>query len=140
MPCCSTKTIFLWTAVTLHILWATQKEMHEILFRVGFLLVYWCAFCTLLLSLPSCDIASIFLDDGFFPVLSPEISARNRKRCRVIIDGLRGQGPVIRSPLGTNWAGFTPEESEMLKGMLITGVPIGYLVLRCLFAIVTKAR
>lgn len=93
-----------------------------------------------MLSLPGCDIASVFLDDGFFPVLSPEITARNRKRCRVIVDRLRGHGPVIRSPLGTDWVGFTPEESEMLKGMLITGVPIGYLVLRCLFAIVTEAK
>ena len=60
----------------------------------------------------------VFLDDGFFPVLSPEITSRNRKRCRVVVDRLRGKGPAIGSPLSADWVGFTAQESEMLKGML----------------------
>lgn len=73
----------------------------------------------------------VFLDDGFFPVLSPEITSRNRKRCRVVVDRLRGKGPAIGSPLSADWVGFTAEESEMLKGMLSADMPRNYCMMHC---------
>lgn len=69
-----------------------------------------------MIPIPAYDMASIFVDDGFLPVLTPEIMACNRKRCRAIVDRLRGNEPAIGSPLGTDWIVFTPEESKMLKG------------------------
>ncbi|XP_073358077.1 uncharacterized protein [Aegilops tauschii subsp. strangulata] len=51
----------------------------------------------------------------FFMSFLPEITSRNRKRCRVVVDRLRGKGPTIGSPLSVDWVGFTAEESEMLK-------------------------
>ena len=58
----------------------------------------------------------------------------------MIVDRLKGRGPAIGSPLGTDWVGFMPKESEKLKGMLNTDIPRNYLMMRYLSAIVTRAK
>ncbi|XP_071675019.1 uncharacterized protein [Lolium perenne] len=55
--------------------------------------------------------------DGFFPVVSPEVATRNRKRRKVIHDRQRGRTPdaPFTSPLEPLWVGFTTEEVDILK-------------------------
>ncbi|KAM0853579.1 hypothetical protein ACQ4PT_050975 [Festuca glaucescens] len=59
--------------------------------------------------------------DGFFPLLTADVTARNRKRRKVIHDRLRGRTPAapFTSLLEPSWVGFTLEEAEILKGSLL---------------------
>ncbi|KAM3257173.1 hypothetical protein ACQJBY_049478 [Aegilops geniculata] len=56
--------------------------------------------------------------DGFFPLLPPDVTTRNRKRCRFFLDRLRAHNKhedLPASPLVSGWVGFSPEEVEILK-------------------------
>lgn len=55
--------------------------------------------------------------DGFFPVLSSEVTAANRKKRKVIHDRWCGRTPdaPFISPLDPSWVGFTDEEVDILK-------------------------
>jgi hypothetical protein len=39
------------------------------------------------------DVSVFPIGDGFFPIVSPEVATRNRKRRKVIHDRLRGRIP-----------------------------------------------
>ncbi|KAM0912965.1 hypothetical protein ACQ4PT_012450 [Festuca glaucescens] len=63
----------------------------------------------------------VWRGDGFFPLLTADVTARNRKRRKVIHDRLRGRTPAapFTSLLEPSWVGFTLEEAEILKGSLL---------------------
>ncbi|KAM0923140.1 hypothetical protein ACQ4PT_005704 [Festuca glaucescens] len=67
----------------------------------------------------------VWRGDGFFPLLTADVTARNRKRRKVIHDRLRGRTPAapFTSLLEPSWVGFTLEEAEILKGKSFYGAP-----------------